>query len=98
MSDILQNFQESDFKITIHIRFMYLTHLRTAPGGEKMKYFALWSMQADSLHAYGHIPVPNLFLVKMSLRHFVHVTIDIILLTRSSLILPNSRTNPPIPA
>jgi len=55
---------------------MYLTHLRTAPGGEKIKYFALRSMQADSLHVYGPIPVPNSFSVKMSLRHFVHVPID----------------------
>ncbi len=41
-----------------------------------MNHLTLLSMFADSLHVWAPIPVFNLFSLKMSLMHFVHVTID----------------------
>ncbi len=44
---------------------------------EIMNHLALLSILADSLHVWALIPIFNSFSLKMSLMHFVHVTIDI---------------------
>ncbi len=43
-----------------------------------MNRLALLSMFADSLHVWAPIPVFNSFSLKMSLMHFVHVTVEIL--------------------
>ncbi len=55
-----------------------------------MNHLAFLSMLDDSLHVLAPIPVFNSFSLKLSLMHFVHVTIDISKLN-FALVLPAVR-------
>ncbi len=71
-----KNFPGERFKDLPNFGFGYLCNVRTRSAGEIMNYFDFYSMQADNLHAYVPISVPNSFSTKMLVRQVGHVIID----------------------